>query len=122
VGRYLQSTPEELDAQLFRGSCQEGNDAYAELLGHVMYAGGADDPVHHDLRIQKFHRNKISQFVVGGLNKAEYVWMLRKKSVARIIVPSNRLLYALDPKGTRKLDRVINDIRQYQRKYICFLN
>ena len=50
----------------------------------------------------KVHREKISQFVAAGRNEEEYEWKLRKKLVALIILPSERLLYALDPKGTRK--------------------
>ncbi len=45
----------------------------------------------------------------------------RKKLVAQIMVPSNRLMYTIDSKGTRKLDRVIIDLRQYQRDYLIFL-
>jgi hypothetical protein len=56
-----------------------------------------------------------------GHQEEEYGWKLRKKVVAQIIIQSNRSLYAIDLKGTSKLDRVINDIRQYQRKYLCFL-
>ncbi len=90
------------------GLDKESNAAFAELLGLIMYAGSADDPVY--LRIQKFHRTKISHFVAAGGDEADYEWNLRKKLVARIIVSFNRLLYALDPKGTRKLSRDRQDV------------
>ena len=93
---------------------------FAELLGHIMYAGSLGDPLY--LRIQKFHRAKITYFVAVGGDEDKYQWNLRKILVAQVIVPSNRLLYALDPKGTHKLDRVRQDILQYQRKYLCFLD
>ena len=85
----------------------EGNEAYAELCADIILSGSADDPLY--LRIQKFHRNKISAYVASGGKEEEYVWNLRKKYVAQIMVPSNRLMYTLDPKGTRKRDRVIKD-------------
>jgi hypothetical protein len=101
------------------GLDKEENEAYAQLCCDIIFAGSADDPVY--LTIQKFHRDKISKFVAAGGKEKEYGWKLRKKLVVQIIVPSNKLLYAIDPNGTRKLDRVINNIRQYQRKYLCFL-
>jgi hypothetical protein len=97
----------------------EGNEAYAELCADIILSGSADDPLY--LRIQKFHRNKISAYVATGGKEEEYVWNLRKKYVAQIMVPSNRLMYTLDPKGTRKRDRVIQDLKPYQRDYHTFL-
>ena len=96
-----------------------GNEAYAELCADIILAGSEDDPVY--LRIQKFHRNKISEYVAAGGKEEEYVWNLRKKLVAQIMVPSNRLMYKIDPKGTRKHDRMVNDLRPYQRDYHIFL-
>ena len=108
---WSQSTAMGLDAA--------GNEVYAELCADIILAGSADDPLY--LRIQKFHRNKISEYVATGGKEEEYVWKLRKKYVAQIMVPSNRLMYKIDPKGTRKRDRVIQDLRPYQRDYHTFL-
>ncbi len=36
----------------------EGNEAYAELCADIYISGSEDDPLY--LRIQKFHRNKIT--------------------------------------------------------------
>ncbi len=57
----------------------------------------------------------------AGKKEEDYKFNLRKKLVAQIMVPSNRLMYKLDPKGTRNRDRVIRDLRPYQRDYRNFL-
>jgi hypothetical protein len=85
-----------------------GNEAYAELCADIILTGSEDDPLY--LRIQKFHRNKISEYVNAGGKEEEYKWNLRKKLVAQIMVPSSRLLYKLDPEGTRNRDSVIRDL------------
>jgi hypothetical protein len=74
------------------------------------------------LRIQNFHRAKIAHFVETGGKEGKYQWNLHKILVARIIVPSNRLLYTLDQNGTRKLERVRQELVHYQRKYLSFLD
>jgi hypothetical protein len=43
------------------GLDKENRDAFAELLDHIKYAGSPGDPLY--LRIQKFHRAKIANFV-----------------------------------------------------------
>ncbi len=57
----------------------------------------------------------------AGKKEEDYKSNLRKKLVAQIMVPSNRLLYTLDPKGTRNRDRVIRDLGPYQLDYRNFL-
>jgi hypothetical protein len=106
------SHPEGLD--------KENRDAFAELLDHIKYAGSPGDPLY--LRIQKFHRTKIAYLVQTGRAAEEYKLNIRKKVVACIIVPSNRLLYALDPNGTRKVERVRQELVPYLRKYLTFLD
>jgi hypothetical protein len=97
-----------------------GNEAYAELCADIILACSADDPLY--LRIQKFHRTKIAYLVQTGRAAEEYKLNIRKKVVACIIVPSNRLLYALDPNGTRKVERVRQELVPYLRKYQTFLD
>jgi hypothetical protein len=99
----------------------EGNEAYAELCADIYFSGSEEDPLY--LRIQKFHRNKITKFVQEtGKQEEEYKFNLNKKLLAHIMVPSNRLIYTLDPKGTRNRDRVISDLKSYQRDYRHFLS
>ncbi len=103
------------------GLNKERREAFAELLDHIKYAGSPGDPLY--LRIQKFHRAKIEHFVAAGGDEEEYKWnALRTKLVARLIVPSNSLLYAPDPNGTRKVERVRQELVHYQRKYLTFLD
>ena len=106
------SHPEGLD--------KENRDAFAELLDHIKYAGSPGDPLY--LRIQKFHRTKIAYLVQTGRAAEEYKLNIRKKVVACIMVHSNRLLYALDPNGTRKVERVRQELVPYLRKYQTFLD
>jgi hypothetical protein len=78
------------------------------------------------VRIQKI----ISGFRNSTATRFQSMWLraVKKKSMrgsfvllAQIIVPSNRLMYKIDPKGTRKHDRVVNDLMPYQRDYHIFL-
>jgi hypothetical protein len=102
-----------------KGLDKQGMEAYAELLSHTQLAVGVDGPLH--FKIQKFHRNKIADFVAAAGDEEKYKLNLRKKVVGRIIVPSKRLLHTLDPKRTRKYNRLFDGTRQYQRKYHAFL-
>jgi hypothetical protein len=105
------------------GLDRECSAEYTDLIVDVHLAGGVDDPLY--LKIQKFHRDKIADFVSAGGDVEMYAWRLCKSVMMQINMPSNTLLhtliYTLDPNGTSKYDRVVEALRQYRRKYLSFL-
>jgi hypothetical protein len=80
--------------------------------------GPRDDPPY--LKIQTFHAAKLGAHLAAGGTKADFKCRIRKSLLDQLVMPSNSLLYLIDPKGTKKVMEVARRLEPYLRDFTMF--
>jgi hypothetical protein len=96
----------------------EETSAFGELISDLFYTHPRSEPVY--LHIQKFHAAKLEIHLESGELEETFKCKIRKRLLDKIIMPSNKLMYTVDPKGSRKLTNVMRDLQPYFRAFIVF--
>ena len=96
----------------------EETSAFGELISDLFYTHPRCEPVY--LHIQKFHAAKLENHLESGELEENFKCRIRERLLDKIIMPSNKLMYTVDPKGSRKLNHVMRDLQPYFRAFIVF--
>jgi hypothetical protein len=79
-------------------------EAYGEMMADIYWMGELLDPVY--LKIQRFHADKLQAHLAGGGTKVDFICRIRKPLLNNLIMPSNKLMYKVDPKCTKKVSEM----------------
>ena len=71
-------------------------------------------------RTWKFPAAKLEAHLAAGGTKADFKCKIRKSLLDRMVMPSNSLLYFIDPKGTKKVMDVARRLEPYVRDFALF--
>ncbi len=96
----------------------EETSALGALMADLFYTYARSEPVY--LHIQKFHAAKLDDHLESSGKEQDFKCRIRKKLLDKIIMPSNKLMYTVDPKGSRKLDHVVKDLKQYFQAFAAY--
>jgi hypothetical protein len=97
----------------------DDTEAVAQLMGDICWHGQHKVPVY--LKIQKFHADKLKEHLDAGKEATDFKCRIRKRLLNKMIMPTNRLMYKLDPKCTRSVDDVHAALMPYFSEYQAFL-
>ena len=92
--------------------------AFGALMLDIYCMGPRDDPPY--LKIQKFHAAKLEAHLAAGGTKEDFKCRIRKSLLDHLAMPSNSLLYLIDPKGTKKVMDVARRLEPYLRDFTLF--
>jgi hypothetical protein len=73
------------------------------------------------LRIQRFHAAKISELIELGKTVDDYKCPFKKSLFDKLVMPSSKLMYHLDPNKTRSIDDIMTELHPLVREYQAFL-
>jgi hypothetical protein len=99
----------------------EAPKEFVQQLADVLMFDGDGEDVPLYLRIQRFHAAKISELIESGKTVDDYKCPFKKSLFDKLVMPSSKLLYRLDPNKTRSLDDVMTEVHPLVREYQAFL-
>ncbi len=75
------------------------------------------------LYIQKFHAANLEDHLESCRLEENLKCKIRKRLLDKIIMPSNKLMYTVDPQSSRKLElnHVMRDLKLYLPAFCVFL-
>ncbi len=92
--------------------------AFEALILDLFYTHARSEPVY--LHIQKFHAAKLEDHLESCGKEEDFKCRICKKLLDKIIMQSNKLMFTVDPKGSRKLDHVMRDLKPYFQAFAAF--
>jgi hypothetical protein len=98
----------------------EETSAFGELISDMFYTHPRCEPV--SLHIQKFHAAKLEDHLESGELEENFKCRIRKRLLDKIMMPSNKLMCTVDPKGSRKLNHVMRDLQPTSVRSLCFVS
>ncbi len=96
----------------------EETSAFGALMADMFYTHARSEPLY--LHIQKFHAAKLEDHLESGGKEDDFKCRIRMKLLDKIIMPSNKLMYTVEPEGSRKLSCVMNDLKPYFQAFAAF--
>jgi len=98
--------------------------SFAELTTEIMWTSGgphvlSQEPVY--LKIQNYHASQLQEWIARGNKEANYKSVMKKKWLDSIVMPTNKLMFELDPCKTRSLESVMTDLTPYIMDFRAFL-
>ena len=94
---------------------------FVQQLVDVLMFYGDDEDVPLYLRIQRFHAAKISELIESGKTVDDYKCPFKKSLFDKLVMPSSKLMYHLDPNKTRSIDNILTELHPLVREYQAFL-
>jgi hypothetical protein len=101
----------------------EETSAFGALMADMFYTHARSEPDPPQLvylHIQKFHAAKLEDYLESGGKAFDFKCRISKKLPDKIIMLSNKLMYTVDPKGSRKLACVMKDLKPYFQAFAAF--
>jgi hypothetical protein len=94
-------------------------EEFGRLVFGILDAGNSDEPTY--LKIQKRHSDSMAQWLSSGGAQEDYKTGIKESLFDNILMPTNRLLYLLDPTTKRSVESVQDDLRPHFRNYVSFM-